>query len=154
MGMVEYLRQLFEYDRWANHAALASLGNSVSQADKPFKVFSHVIGAQRVWRARFDDPPSGAQPWPVLKREECSAAIEDAYERWMELLGRLIDAELGRDLVYLTTQDVEFRTPVRDVLTHLLMHSAYHRGQVAAAVREAGGKPASTDYVAYLRQRK
>jgi uncharacterized damage-inducible protein DinB len=39
----------------------------------------------------------------------------------------------------------EFKTPIRDVVTHLVMHSAYHRGQVAAAVKEDGGKPAPTD---------
>ena len=35
---------------------------------------------------------------------------------------------------------------------HVVTHSAYHRGQVAAAVREAGGKPAATDLVVWVRQ--
>jgi len=35
---------------------------------------------------------------------------------------------------------------------HVVTHSAYHRGQVAAAVREAGGKPEATDYVVWVRQ--
>lgn len=49
-------------------------------------------------------------------------------------------------------EGVEFSTPMADVLMHLVMHSAYHRGQVALAVRAAGGKPALTDYVVWVRQ--
>jgi len=32
------------------------------------------------------------------------------------------------------------------------MHSTYHRGQIASAVREAGGAPAYTDYIHAVRQ--
>lgn len=81
-------------------------------------------------------------------------AIDQIYQTWVTLLDQLTDEKLNQNLVYRTTQGVEFQTPIREVLTHLLMHSAYHRGQVAAAVREAGGKPAATDYVVFLRQKK
>ena len=155
MESIRYFRQLFEYDRWGNQAALASLGSIAGPVEKPLKVFSHILGGQRVWRARFDDPhPPNAQPWPVLTTEDCRSGIDEIYQRWVELLDQLSDEKLSHNLVYHTTQGAKFGTPIRDVLTHLLLHSAYHRGQVAAAVREAGGKPAVTDYVVYLRQRK
>ena len=80
--------------------------------------------------------------------------MDEIYQRWVALLDRLTDEKLSQNLTYRTTQGAEFQTPIRDVLTHLLMHSTYHRGQVAAAVREAGGKPAATDYAVYLRQKK
>ena len=155
MESIRYFRQLFDYDHWGNQAALASLGSIAGPVEKPLKVFNHILGGQRVWRARFDDPhPPNAQPWPVLTTEECRSGIDEIYQRWVELLDQLSDEKLSRNLVYQTTQGAKFETPIRDVLTHLLLHSAYHRGQVAAAVREAGGKPAVTDYVVYLRQRK
>ena len=76
---------------------------------------------------------------------------QDLRRRWKELLDNLTPEKLAGDLLYLSLKGVEYRTPIQDVLMHLILHSAYHRGQVAAAVREAGGKPASTDYVVYLR---
>ena len=155
MESIVRFRELFEYDHWANQAALASLSSIAGPVQKPLKVFSHVLGAHRVWRARFDDTnPPKAQPWPVLTQEECRSGIDEIYQRWIELLDQLSDEKLSENLVYHTTQGVRFETPIRDVFTHLLMHSAYHRGQVAAAVREAGGKPALTDYTIYLRQGK
>jgi len=154
METLESFRRLFEYDHWANLEALASL-SSVADAEKPLRVFGHVLGAAFVWRSRFEQPSTpNTQPWPAMTIEACRAAIEDLHKFWVELVGHLTEERLDQDLVYRTTKGVEFSTPIRDVLTHLLMHSAYHRGQVAAAVREAGGKPALTDYVYYLRQKK
>lgn len=153
MDSMQSFRKLFEYDHWANQAALASLSSMTGATEKPLKVFAHVLGAHRVWRARFDDPGApNVQPWPALSPEEARLAIEEIHQRWLTLLDQFNEEKLDQDLVYRTTQGAPFETPIRDVLTHLLMHAAYHRGQVAAAVREAGGKPATTDYVYYLRR--
>ena len=70
------------------------------------------------------------------------------------MLDSLSPEKLAGDLSYQTLKGIEYRTPIQDVLMHLVLHSAYHRGQVTAAVREAGGKPALTDYVVYLRAGK
>jgi uncharacterized damage-inducible protein DinB len=142
-------RKLFDYDYWANSQALASLKTVPSGKEQPRKTFNHVIGAQRIWLARFENPaPPSAQPWPDLTLEECASAIEDLRRRWADLLDNLTPEKLAGDLTYLSLKGIEYRTPIQDVLMHLVLHSAYHRGQVAAAVREAGGKAAPTDYVA------
>ncbi|HXX24070.1 MAG TPA: DinB family protein [Terriglobia bacterium] len=146
-------RSLFDYDYWANSETLASLRTVPSGTEKPRKTFNHVIGGQRVWLARFQNPaPPSVQPWPDLTLDECNSAIEDLRHRWKELLDNLTPEKLAGDLLYLSLKGVEYTTPIQDVLMHLILHSAYHRGQVAAAVRQAGGKPASTDYVVYLRK--
>jgi uncharacterized damage-inducible protein DinB len=155
MENLDFIRQLFEYDYWANEETLASLAAVSEDAEKPRKYFSHVLGAQRVWLARFDDPhPPSAQPWPTLSVEECRQHIQDLHGRWTALLERLSPEKLEEGLAYRNTKGMEFKTPIRDVLMHLVLHSAYHRGQVAAAVREAGGKPAATDYAVYMRKMK
>jgi uncharacterized damage-inducible protein DinB len=143
---------LFDYDYWANSETLASLRTVPSGTEKPRKIFNHVIGGQRTWLARFENPtPPLAQPWPDLSLEECWSAIEDLRRRWKGMLDNLTPEKLAGELAYQTSKGIEYRTPVGDVLMHLVLHSSYHRGQVAAAVREAGGKPAVTDYVVYLR---
>jgi uncharacterized damage-inducible protein DinB len=146
---------LFDYDYWANAVTLTSLSTVPEGTEKPRKTFNHVIGGQRIWLARFENPaPPSVQPWPDFTLEECAAEIEDLRRRWKDLLDALTPEKFAGDLTYLTLKGVEYKTPIQDVLMHLLLHSAYHRGQVAAAVREAGGKPAPTDYVVYLRAAK
>jgi uncharacterized damage-inducible protein DinB len=154
MDAKQFFQNLFEYDYWGNREALASLGTVGSAAERPRKFLCHIIGAQRLWLARFDNPsPTGVEPWPALSLEECRAAVEELHLSWSGRLDQFAPESFAQDLLYRNTKGVEFRTPLKDVLTHLVMHSAYHRGQVAAAVREAGGKPAATDYVVYARQR-
>jgi uncharacterized damage-inducible protein DinB len=105
--------------------------------------------------ARFENPaPPSAQPWPDLTLEECASAIEDLRRRWKDVLDHLTPERLAGDLAYQNLKGNEYKTPIQDVLMHLVLHSAYHRGQVAAAVREAGGKPAPTDYVVFVRANK
>ena len=149
------LRNLFEYDYWANRETLASLAALDGDASRARKFFYHIIGAHRVWLSRFETPESAlTEPWPALTLEDAAAALDDLRARWNKQLDGLTTEKLSGDLVYRNTKGQEFRTPIRDVLMHLVMHSVYHRGQVAAAVRDSGGKPASTDYAVYVRQMK
>jgi uncharacterized damage-inducible protein DinB len=150
----ELFRRLFDYDHWGNLQVLASLSTVSDAGERPRKLFCHIVGAQRIWLARIDGSIlPGAEPWPTLTLEECRAAVDELYQRWIEVLDKVPEGRLAEDLIYKTTKGVEMKTPLRDVLMHVVMHSAYHRGQVASAVREAGGKPAMTDYVAYVRQK-
>lgn len=63
----------------------------------------------------------------------------------------LDDERLEREVVYSNQTGKSFRDPPRDILTHLAMHSHYHRGQIALLVRQAGEAPAVTDFVAFCR---
>lgn len=151
MDPLNYFQRLFQYDYWGNRETLASLASM--DAERPLKIFGHVIGAQRVWFSRLQPESAGLpEPWPALSLEESKSAVEELHQRWLAFLAKLSLEQMSKDLVYRNTKGIEFRTPIEDVLQHLVLHSAYHRGQVAAAVREAGGKPAATDYTAYLRQ--
>jgi uncharacterized damage-inducible protein DinB len=148
-------RDLFEYDYWANREALRSLEAIDGDSSRARKFFSHIIGAQRVWLSRFATPESpSTEPWPSLTLDDARVAVENLHGRWMTLLDGLTRGKLAEDLVYRNLKGQEFKTPVQDVMMHVVMHSVYHRGQVAAAVRDSGGKPASTDYVVYVRQAK
>ncbi|MGE5326765.1 MAG: DinB family protein [Deltaproteobacteria bacterium] len=146
------IRNLFDYDYWANRETLASLAALDGDASRARKFFYHILGAQRVWLSRFETPDSPVtETWPSLTLEDAASALADLRARWTKQLDGLTSDGLSGDLVYRNTKGQEFRTPIRDVLIHLVMHSVYHRGQVAAAVRDSGGKPSATDYVVYVR---
>jgi len=38
------------------------------------------------------------------------------------------------------------------VLTHVVLHSAYHRGQIATQMRAGGEAPAHTDFIHAVRR--
>lgn len=155
MESLDSFRQLFEYDFWANQVALRSIGAMNAPAERVLKIAGHIVGAQRVWLGRLE--ASGAarpKPWPLMSLEEANAAVTEMHQRWKTYLAQLTPERLEEDLVHRNSKGIEFRVPVRDVLTQLVMHSAYHRGQIAAAIREAGGQPAATDYIVYARRQR
>jgi len=155
MESLDSIRQLFEYDYWANQESLRSMTTLEKPAERPLKVVGHIIGAQRVWLGRLEtpggDPPA---PWPLMSLEEANTAVNEMHERWNVFLGNISPGRLDEDLVHRNSKGAEFRVPVRDVLTQLVMHGAYHRGQIAAAVRDAGGTPTSTDYITWVRRQR
>jgi uncharacterized damage-inducible protein DinB len=153
MEVPSYFRKLFEYDHWANRETLTSLSSLNSAPEEPLKFFGHVVGAQRIWLSRINqDDPNPPAAWPSLTLQQCRAAVEDLHERWAAFLATLGQEQLSSSVCYRNLKGLEFKTPLEDVLQHVVLHSAYHRGQVATAVRRAGGKPAPTDYVVYIRQ--
>ena len=66
------------------------------------------------------------------------------------------EADTGRDINFPWRDELvqrfgpENTTSWSDSVLQVAMHSAYHRGQVARRVRELGGEPPVTDYIAWV----
>ncbi|MGH9450047.1 MAG: DinB family protein [Terriglobia bacterium] len=153
MELPSYFQRLFAYDAWGNRESLASMDPAIPGIGRALKIFTHIVGAERVWLARLrQQDTSLTSPWPELSADECRAAVDDLAQQWKEFLGGITPERLDAAVVYRNTKGAEFQTPLVDLLQHLVTHSAYHRGQIAALVRLGGGKPAATDYVVYTRR--
>lgn len=151
--MVEWTRRVFSHMYWADHQLVAQLRAAPESATPAvLRLFSHVLAAERVWLLRLSGEESAAQPiWPEYTLEELATLAADNATAYARLLERLDAAGAAAEVVYRNSQGVEFRSVVSDVLTHVALHGAYHRGQVAAAVRAAGGVPVNTDFITFAR---
>ena len=69
----------------------------------------------------------------------------------MRLLASLDEEELRESVGYRNSKGEFWTSTVADILTHVALHASYHRGQIAAAIREAGGPPPYTDYIHAVR---
>jgi uncharacterized damage-inducible protein DinB len=147
-------RAMVAYDRWANAETFASLraaeNAGVALPPRAIATMAHIIGAERLWLARIAGEPSPLPVWPELDLTGASRELTALGAPWDELLhGTAFDLE--RDVHYTNSRGMAFVSTVGEILTHVGLHSAHHRGQVAAAVRQAGGTPAYTDYIHYVR---
>lgn len=147
--MLERIRRLFRYDRWANAEALGSArGTARAQ-----RLMAHVMGAEWVWLARLRGQRAPAPVWPEWNEAECERQQAALAPEWESFLSGLTEAGLADGIEYANSKGERWRSTVEDVLLHVVLHSAYHRGQVAAVVREAGAEPAYTDYIQAIRKR-
>lgn len=137
------LERLFQYDDWANREVVARL-REIGSPGPMVRLLNHVVGTQWVWIARLNDEQVKTAVWPELSIDEIANELDRLREVWRSVLQR-IDATSS--IEYRNTKGQLWTSRVEDVIMHVIMHSAYHRGQIATLVREGGNTPAYTDYI-------
>ena len=71
---------------------------------------------------------------------------------WVEFLDLITAGDVSQSISYRNSKGEEWTSTIVDVLTHVVMHSAYHRGQIASYMRASGQSPAHTDFIHGVRQ--
>lgn len=84
--------------------------------------------------------------------QECLALSDEMANLWRDYLTQLPPGAVNEKVEYRNSKGEAWSSRVEDVLTHVLMHSAYHRGQIALEMRAAGAEPAYTDFIHAVRQ--
>lgn len=144
-------RAKFQYDGWANQQALAMLRAQDPTPEKARKWLAHIIGAQDVWLSRLQNDVPCTIAWPDLTVAQIDGRLEGLRGTWEMLLDQLREAQLNEDVAYANLAGQPFSTPRDEIFDHVLFHGAYHRGQIAADIRENGGQPVATDYIVWSR---
>ena len=152
MELLEHLRRQFAYDAWANRAVLAGLKKSGRPNPRPLQLLAHIVSAERLWLERIKKQPQSLPVWPDFTIGQCEEQIANLAHLWQQYLGQLSAAALADKVAYKNSKGEPWTSTIEDVLTHVLLHSAYHRGQIASQVRSGGETPAYTDYIHAARQ--
>ena len=152
MELLDHLRREFVYDEWANREVLAGLKAADVAPAKPLQLLAHIVSAKRLWLERIRKQPQSLPVWPDFTLEQCEAQIAELARLWGEYLSQLSDAELSEKVTYKNSKGEPWTSTVEDILTHVVLHSAYHRGQIATQVRAGGEQPAYTDFIHAARQ--
>jgi uncharacterized damage-inducible protein DinB len=69
---------------------------------------------------------------------------------WMDLIHKHDPA--STNVEYQNFAGQKFSSLLSDIITHVVNHGTYHRGQIARIIRESGVQPPSTDYIVFARQ--
>ncbi len=148
--MKEYFLKLYQYNAWANHRVIESLDRQQVKDEKILRIFGHLVCAQLIWFNRFKGlPKSPLQLWGNYSIFELKSIAEEASRSWLGFIDE--EDQFDRILKYTNYVGDYYETNIRDLMTHLVNHCTYHRGQVAVLLREKGFEPINTDFVTYDR---
>jgi uncharacterized damage-inducible protein DinB len=153
MDMLQHFSQLFAYDEWANRKVLASLAAALNLSARSLKLFAHIVSAERLWLERLQRQKQSYPVWPDFSLVQCKTEITELPQLWRNYFKHLEPEDLSDEVAYVNSKGECWNNSVQDILTHTVMHSAYHRGQIAADMRATGNVPAYTDFIHGVRQR-
>ncbi|QAY66722.1 DinB family protein [Paenibacillus protaetiae] len=89
-----------------------------------------------------------------LREEAVSAGFEEMEERFKHGAGLYEDflggSDLDKPITVTHPQYGALETRLSELVQHVVNHGTYHRGNVAAMIRQQGHAGVSTDYVFYI----
>ena len=151
--MLKRLRQLFSYDVWANREVLASFRREADPPLRSLHWMGHILATEYLWFSRILSEKSPLPVWPVLTLADCDRHAAALAKIWPEYLSGLSEGALVQQIPYVNSKGEHWVNTVDDILMHVVMHSAYHRGQIASNMRDTGHIPAYTDFIHGMRQK-
>lgn len=158
-------RRFLDYNTWANARtwdAVAALSDAQQRAPNGSSfpsillTLAHIVGAEWIWMERWSGRSASAFPeWVAspTSLDDLRRRLEaiDAERRTFIDAGG--DAGLAAPLPYTLFSGTTDEQPFEVLLTHVMNHSTYHRGQIATMLRQLGLKPVSTDFIAFAREK-
>ena len=149
-------RRMFAYDNWANRECLAAMRAAGTVSPDTLGRMAHILSAQKLWLERIQKQPQSMKVWPTSTLDDCLALAGEMESAWQGYLARIgnqfAPGSLNDQVGYRNSKGEPWSSRVEDILTHVLLHSAYHRGQIALQLRASGTEPAYTDFIHAVRQ--
>ena len=75
--------------------------------------------------------------------------LHEMHSEHRHVYDDLLVGNLERVIAYKRFTGEEYQSPVADILLHLALHGAHHRGQMATYVSSKGAKPINSDFVQF-----
>lgn len=170
MDSSDFLR-MFEYDSWANRECIRAMHSVNEPASSDLvRRMAHILSAEKLWLERILGQAQSLPVWPASTLEDCSVLSEKNADAWRVFLKQLASSKpisagsiagsptndpwggLSQNVKYRNSKGEPFSSRIEDILSHVLFHSAYHRGQIASQMRAAGFTPAYTDFIHAVRE--
>lgn len=147
--MTNFFKELFTYSHHFNQQlATVFIEQAGKTSEKSLVWFNHILNAHFNWNCRILSQQTTTGPWDIHNIAELKEMDRVNYSNSVLILDNI---ELYRPVDYSTTKGQQFSNTVRDILFHIVNHSTYHRGQIAADFRQQGIEPLVTDYIFYKR---
>lgn len=158
--MKELMKKLVTYHCWANlniinHLKVLPEEVFLKEVDSVFPTISqtlgHVLLADQVWLSRIlGKSPDSLNNKIFQSVEEADTTFKMHSQSFDSILDQLDEGQLIR---YQTTKGDVFQQTLSEIIQHLVNHGTYHRGNIAAMIRQLGYTGTSTDYITFLRTR-
>lgn len=145
------LKNLFEYESWANKEIADCLVKLDDPPEKAVSLMSHIINANILWLCRIKKKGSDITVWKIYPKSEIISEVNKSSSDLIEYVKNISGSDLEIIINYKNTKGESFTSSLNDILTHLIIHSSYHRGQITLLIKPFVKNLPVTDYIHYVR---
>lgn len=143
-----YLR-LITYNSWANNLVIETI-TSQPVSDEIRTKMSHILWAEWAWFHRIQGKIIDRTTIKDhLTNEELLKSAEENSQHWNWVIKTQTD--FNQIYEYKLLNGTESKSNFSDIVTHVVNHGTYHRGQIATLLRQAGLTPVATDFILFCR---
>lgn len=152
--MRKYFEELFAYDNWSNKRILDTANEPILKDDRFLSLMSHVISAKIIWLHRVEGLPTSPFPiWEKYNFREIQSMVDESHIRWMGFLHRYKVETFEEIIHYKDSHGADHESRLTSILTHVINHGTYHRGQAVSRIKELGEATPVTDFINFTRER-
>ncbi len=149
MNPLDDLIRRFDCHFWATAELVTALGDNERHA-KARGYLAHALVADELWLQRIKGlSRTDRVLFPAIPTADIRTGLNTDKSKYAAFLPSM---DLSATIAYTTTSGIRYENTIGDILNHVLLHGMYHRGQAAAALREAGTTSPPTDFIAWVRQ--
>lgn len=130
--MQEHFLKIIHFEYWANKKVLKQIQAQSHPADKALQLFSHLIFVQKIWLNKIGISQEDIRPEYSIK--EFAGILDNSYVELIAFIKRQKDFNMN-----FTYNDLEGNThqnTLSDILVHVYVHGAYHRGQIVQLLKQ------------------
>ncbi|MGX5842548.1 DinB family protein [Mesorhizobium sp. ArgA1] len=160
MSALDLLRSLFVYQAWANGELLEKLAglDQRKHADErhaAIRLLNHNLVVSKIFSAhlsgtRHEYASDNSEDTPAL--DELSADVA-AMDRWyLDYLQTVSPKLLSESVPFVFTDGDKAMMSRREMLTHVVTHSGYHRGEIGRILMQVGVTPPWDTFAVHLHQ--
>ena len=150
--MYSYLVNQYKHMSWANRKLIACLKQDGVALAEALDLMSHIVSAEHVWLSRIRGQAEILTPWSKLTLPECEDYAEANGGGYLDIVLQLSEKRLHEPICFKLTNGTPMSTPLEDILCHVPLHGAHHRGQIARIIAQNDIKPPAVDYIIYSMQ--
>jgi uncharacterized damage-inducible protein DinB len=145
---LELLLRQHAHARWANRVLCAAIPAGLEAA---WVQAAHIVASEEIWLQRIADGASPARDvFAADTAEGIARRLAELDRAWAALFARPTTLP-ERRIEYRRLDGAASAARLADLLTHVVVHGAYHRGQIALCLRAAGVPAPPTDFVVWQR---
>lgn len=148
--MKTFFHNLLEYNKTCNSDIIKIIIDNKIENTKINKLISHILNVQDIWISRLEKRIARFNVWELHQNNLLDEINTQLHIESQYFINSLSEMDFEGIIRFMNNKGEGYNTEIKNGLTHLILHSNHHRGQIATILRQLDIEPPSLGYVFFL----